>query len=184
MKDYSQDPSNMSSGIWAARIGELDAQQPADSDSRPVVAVKFIQPSLLPYPKPGYGRGFSYLDWGDSYESPDWIARLEAASYDCLETLQGRAIPYFFGKDIVCTFFFHAQTSQRSTSFLLLQIRTPCGEEAWVLMTEFIDGKSLSDLLGSRDRRQYVESGGSDTSNHFHSMSVEELGAIVGSLSV
>ena len=35
------------------------------------------------------------------YQSPDWLARSEAAGYDRLQELQGTVLPYFFGKSIV-----------------------------------------------------------------------------------
>ena len=101
LKDYSQRPSKMSSGIWTARVGDSDGSQNTECDSRPIVVVKFIQPSLLPYPDAELDSGSSNFQYSEEYESPDWIARLEAASYDHLDRLQGDVIPYFFGKDIV-----------------------------------------------------------------------------------
>ena len=94
-------PSSLSSGIWTARVGLLDHSHELDCDPRPVVVVKFIQPSLLPHPEYEEGELFPFSDWRDKYESPDWTARLGSASYDRLDPLQGTTIPYFFGKDIV-----------------------------------------------------------------------------------
>ena len=99
LKEYSSD---MSSGVWLAQV---DPDQ-GISLHQPFVVVKFIQSSLLPYPGNDYNgleeeRPEFHSEWTLNYESPDHIARLEAASYDHLESLQGDVIPYFFGKDIV-----------------------------------------------------------------------------------
>lgn len=98
-------PSSLSSGIWTARVGLLDDSHELDLDPRPVVVVKFIQPSLLPHPEQEEEGLFPFSDWRDKYESADWTARLESASYDRLDALQGTTIPYFFGKDIVSFFY-------------------------------------------------------------------------------
>ena len=59
-------------------------------------------------------------------------------------------------------------------------MKTPCGEEAWALVTEYIDGSPLSDLLGSRERQKYFEfRETNDPSVHFHTISMQELGPIV-----
>ena len=89
--------SRMSSAVWLARIGS-----PGDSPAvdAPRVVVKFIQPSQLPHPLLTEFISESSNIW-DMYETPDFIARREAAGYDRLRDLQGTVIPYFFGKDIV-----------------------------------------------------------------------------------
>lgn len=58
-------------------------------------------------------------------------------------------------------------------------MQTPCGEEAWVLVTEYIEGTVLSDLLESHIDDEYQVSGDPSNSTHFDGVTAEELGAIV-----
>ena len=119
LKDHSERPSKMSSGVWVARVGAPTDSIQSLPDSRPLVVVKFIQPSLLPYPGDDYEgeeRPKFHYRWTQTYGSPDWYARLEAASYDHLDSLQGGVIPYFFGKDIVRSFLYFGITGSPELS--------------------------------------------------------------------
>lgn len=91
--------SNMSSAVWLAQASSLDTQ---DALPPPLVVVKFIQPSQLPYSKSSNPKhwGWDRVTW-QRLHSPDWLARNESAGYDRLSDLQGTVIPYFFGKHIV-----------------------------------------------------------------------------------
>lgn len=60
-------------------------------------------------------------------------------------------------------------------------METPCGEEAWALVTEYIEGTALSDLMGARERGEYLKSRDyrNDASVHFHTVDMKELCPIV-----
>ena len=95
------------SGMWLAQVVLPDAEDEAEPTTGSVdvllVAVKILQPSQMHFPAATTDHCSDrelLSDWQD-YESPDWLARNEAAGYDRLNKLQGTTLPYFFGKAIV-----------------------------------------------------------------------------------
>ncbi|KII84190.1 hypothetical protein PLICRDRAFT_179861 [Plicaturopsis crispa FD-325 SS-3] len=111
--------------VWVARVSD-----PADSDSEqndsdlPVlghIVVKIVQPSLLPHPNPD-----SYHQW--EYIPPKNVACTEDWMYGQLQALQGREVPCYYGMQTVVT---------------------PCGESAWLLAMEYVEGETLSRWLDS-----------------------------------
>ena len=95
----SKTRSNMSSAVWLAQVTSLHTK---DIPGPPLVVVKFIQPSQLPYSKSSNPKhwGWDRVTW-HRLHSPDWLARNESAGYDRLGDLLGTVIPYFFGKHVV-----------------------------------------------------------------------------------
>ncbi|KAJ7283350.1 hypothetical protein C8J57DRAFT_1120807 [Mycena rebaudengoi] len=83
------------------------------------LVLKIIQPSVC--------RGIPE-DYLDPYYDPWNLAHNEAWVYRHLPHYQGLLIPYFFG---------------------LSKIVTPCGEEAWVLILEFIPGPTVNSFADS-----------------------------------
>ncbi|KAJ7705798.1 hypothetical protein B0H14DRAFT_3903378 [Mycena olivaceomarginata] len=83
------------------------------------LVLKIIQPSIC--------RGIPE-DPRDEYYEPWDLAHNEAWVYRHLPHCQGLSIPYFFG---------------------LSTIVTPCGEEAWVLVLEFIPGLTVNGVADS-----------------------------------
>ncbi|KAJ7125841.1 hypothetical protein C8R43DRAFT_1111482 [Mycena crocata] len=68
----------------------------------------------------------SILDQALSTSDPEGIATHEAEIYGKLASKQGLDIPYFFGKHTIIT---------------------PSGEEAWVLVLEYIPGPTVEDVI-------------------------------------
>ncbi|KAJ7070087.1 hypothetical protein C8F01DRAFT_1115198 [Mycena amicta] len=87
------------------------------------LVLKIIQPSLC--------RGPPLVSIDEYYEPWD-LAHNEAWVYRNLPHYQGLLIPYFFG---------------------LSTMVTPCGEEAWVLVLEFIPGLTFNDVTHSASSR-------------------------------
>ena len=69
--------------------------QRAVVDVGPLIVIKFIQQSQIPFP-----AGDDLESWR-TFHSPESLARNEAASYDRLNSLQGDVIPLFYGKALV-----------------------------------------------------------------------------------
>ncbi|KAJ7027047.1 hypothetical protein C8F04DRAFT_100017 [Mycena alexandri] len=88
-------------------------------DPETCLVLKIIQPSIC--------RGIP-LDPTEEYFEPWDLAHNEAWVYRHLAHYQGLLIPYFFG---------------------LSTIVTPCGEEAWVLVFEFIPGLTVNGVADS-----------------------------------
>ncbi|KAJ7723822.1 hypothetical protein DFH07DRAFT_276611, partial [Mycena maculata] len=96
------------------------------------LVLKIIQPSIC--------RGIP-SDPRDGYYEPWDLAHNEAWVYRHLPHYQGLLIPYFFG---------------------LSTIVTPCGEEAWVLVLEFIPGltvNGVADTASISDIRDFCALG-------------------------
>ncbi|KAJ7155142.1 hypothetical protein C8R46DRAFT_1227096 [Mycena filopes] len=85
---------------------------------RTLLVLKIIQPSMSSYP-PGDES------WLGEYTHPEDLAGSEAWAYEAMKSKQGCIIPYFFG---------------------LRTIITPSGEAAWVLILEYIPGRTLEQL--------------------------------------
>ncbi|SJL11196.1 uncharacterized protein ARMOST_14599 [Armillaria ostoyae] len=99
------------------------------------VIMKIIQPSLLPLPD---------LDWHlevYDYVRPWTFWRTEDNAYRELETLQGKTVPYYFGKH---------------------KITMPGGEDAEVLIMEYVQGKTLEEWLEDRPAHDAPEDLGED----------------------
>ncbi|KAJ7016919.1 hypothetical protein C8F04DRAFT_980432 [Mycena alexandri] len=100
-------------------------------DPETCLILKIIQPSIC--------RGIP-LDTTEEYFEPWDLVHNEAWVYRHLAHYQGLLIPYFFG---------------------LSTIVTPCGEEAWVLVFEFIPGLTVNGVADSgsiSDIRDFVRS--------------------------
>ena len=177
--------SRMSSGVWLAHVVSEGTQDSDSTDSpSPVsVAVKILQPSQMPFPSDTLGDCEDYMlpyYWRE-YQTPDWIARSEAAGYDLLAELQGIVLPYFFGKAIVCRLILLRNVRGDSLTSAPHQISTPCGEPAWALCTEYIEGKSFAEVLGIDAMNRDAAKGRWRKTNHYHSVDVPEIGEIVSS---
>ncbi|KAF9026655.1 hypothetical protein BDZ89DRAFT_1067477 [Hymenopellis radicata] len=101
------------SQVWVANVSKVDDAETAAQPER--VILKIFQPSMLPLPSPTIA--YRYMP-GPAHQ----LAFSEDVLYTRLKRLQGSRIPYFFG-----TF----------------KIPVPSGEEAYVLMMEYIDGETL-----------------------------------------
>ncbi|KAK7026637.1 hypothetical protein R3P38DRAFT_2624502 [Favolaschia claudopus] len=98
------------------------------------LVLKILQPSIC--------RGIPW-DHRDEYFDPRDLAHNEAWVYQHLPHIQGTLIPYFFG---------------------LSTIVTPCGEEAWVLVLEYIPGLAghkINDSTPVSDIREFCVLGAS-----------------------
>ncbi|KAJ6462380.1 hypothetical protein C8R47DRAFT_1225528 [Mycena vitilis] len=76
--------------------------------------------------------------WEEQYYKPWDLAHNETWVYQHLAHRQGLSIPYFFG---------------------LFEINTPCGENAWVLVLEFIPGRTVDQVAESgaiEDLKQFL----------------------------
>lgn len=81
--------------VWTATV------QSASSDTNlGTVVLKILQSSLLPLPNPRAYRN-------TTYQSADRLERKEAYFYNCLESAQGKCIPYLFGRAKVSFIFWH-----------------------------------------------------------------------------
>ncbi|KAF9026666.1 hypothetical protein BDZ89DRAFT_1113774 [Hymenopellis radicata] len=100
------------SQVWVAALTDCEI-----ADAEPIgVVLKIIQPSLLPHP----------IDDDEKlryYRFPGHIANTEHVLYrDALADVQGKAVPYYFGKT---------------------KVLMPNGEEAHVLIFEGIGGETM-----------------------------------------
>ncbi|KAF8905360.1 hypothetical protein CPB85DRAFT_920253 [Mucidula mucida] len=109
------------SQVWVADVTKVEEIEAVAQPER--VVLKIFQPSMLPLPFPD--TGYQYVP-GPAYQ----LAFSEEVIYTHLRRLQGSHIPYFFG-----TF----------------KIILPCGEEAYVLMLEYIDGETLDSWVTDFD---------------------------------
>ncbi|KAJ7604623.1 hypothetical protein FB45DRAFT_850265 [Roridomyces roridus] len=89
--------------------------------ARTTVVFKIIQPSMCEYPED------PRESW-DLYVFPQSRGKAETWAYERLAHKQGHLIPYFLG---------------------MHPITAPCGEQAWVLVLEYIRGPSLVSYLKS-----------------------------------
>lgn len=99
------------------------------------LVLKIIQPSIC--------RGLPEHHLDEYYEPWD-LAHNEAWVYRHLPHHQGLLIPYFFGLSTV-----NELSGHLFPGFICFQIVTPCGEEAWVLVLEFIPGLTVSGFADS-----------------------------------
>ncbi|KAK0447877.1 uncharacterized protein EV420DRAFT_1568062 [Desarmillaria tabescens] len=107
------------------------------------VIMKIIQPSLLPLPDLDW-----YLEVYD-YVRPWTLWRTEDAAYRELEPLQGKTVPYYFRKH---------------------KITMPSGEDAQVLIMEYVEGKTLDQWLEDRPAHNTPEDLGEDNEAYVEQM--------------
>ncbi|THH15572.1 hypothetical protein EW146_g4928 [Bondarzewia mesenterica] len=96
--------------VWIAHISSPDAGEFQDLER---VVVKFSQPSMWPIPDP------KDIWWKYDYESHRVAALKEDFFYGMLGPIQGAAVPYNYG---------------------IHEVVMPNGENAYMLVTEYVDG--------------------------------------------
>ncbi|KAF9024224.1 hypothetical protein BDZ89DRAFT_1069337 [Hymenopellis radicata] len=119
------------SQVWRAEIRN------ARDEALAAVAVKIIQPSLLPHPSSRTPVDKRLVQYAFS----DDVANAEHVLYrQAMAHLQGRVVPYYYGKT---------------------KIRMPNGEEAHVLILEGIPGQTLAtwveNFKASNDQATLIE---------------------------
>ncbi|KAK0447878.1 uncharacterized protein EV420DRAFT_863544 [Desarmillaria tabescens] len=110
---------NQYSQVWIADVHTLSVCKKKLGK----VIMKIIQPSLIPLPD---------LDWSlevYDYVRPWALWGTEDEAYQELESLQGKTVPYYFGKH---------------------KITMPGGEDAQVLIMEYVQGKTLDQWIEDR----------------------------------
>lgn len=75
--------------VWTATVQSSSSS--SDTSNIGTVVLKILQSSLLPLPNPRAYRN-------TTYQSADRLERKEAYFYHCLESAQGKCIPYLFGR--------------------------------------------------------------------------------------
>ena len=81
--------------VWTATV----QSSCSDTPNLGTVVLKILQSSLLPLPNPRAYRN-------TTYQSADRLERKEAYFYNCLESAQGKCIPYLFGRAKVSFIYF------------------------------------------------------------------------------
>ncbi|KAF8870582.1 hypothetical protein CPB85DRAFT_1354080 [Mucidula mucida] len=119
------------SQVWRTEI------QNARGEVLAAVAVKIIQPSLLPHPSSRVPVAKRLV----KHTFPDYVANAEHVMYNqALARLQGQLVPYYYGKT---------------------KVRMPNNEEAHVLILEGIPGETLStwadNFEASDDKETLIE---------------------------
>ncbi|KAF8892013.1 hypothetical protein CPB85DRAFT_245820 [Mucidula mucida] len=122
---FAEAESAQSSQVWGANVFKADSCGPAVQQSQPErVILKILQPSMRPFPD----------DRGIRLGSPaHQLAYSEEILYKHLRPLQGSHIPYYFG------------------TFL---VTLPNGEDAYVLILEYIEGEVLQEWVTEYDTNE------------------------------
>ncbi|KAI0309757.1 hypothetical protein OF83DRAFT_1157557 [Amylostereum chailletii] len=137
--------------LWACSVSLAST---ADGDGGSVwyqtdrVIAKIVQPSMVYLPH--------ISCWPSEFRSPEILAMKEDIAYKQLAPLQGSTIPYYFG---------------------MHQVRTPCQEEAWMLVMEKIEGPTVHEWHEFLPHR--LEDDESSLSQAAHATRLEELKNLV-----
>ncbi|KAK0237130.1 hypothetical protein EDD85DRAFT_836212 [Armillaria nabsnona] len=103
------------SQIWVADVRKKETE----ASSWRCVVLKLFQASLLPFPQPTWQDPFG------EYSCPRQLACVEELVYNALQDIQGRTVPYFYGKH---------------------RLTLPNGEPTRVNLLEYIEGQTLAEL--------------------------------------
>ncbi|KAI0064436.1 hypothetical protein BV25DRAFT_237086 [Artomyces pyxidatus] len=120
LESVIQEGLQWQSQVWTARVAHPEASNGLDAESRPLVVVKIIQPSLLRIPT------VLNNNWKGLYVSPRFIALSEDCIYRTLRPVRGSAVPHYFG---------------------VHEVQMPNGELAWMMILEHIQGPTMKQWM-------------------------------------